>query len=455
MLKTLIRPGTASPAERYDITRGSLARNIWYMGWPIVLSQLLFMAPNLYDAIWLGRLGSGAQAAAGLATSIRMTMISVLMALSGGGGAVVARYLGAKDEENANLAVLQSVLMMIVSAGLLGVVGVVFAEPLMRLAGADDTVLPLAVRYARILFAGLIAMELVPSVSGMLSGAGAPHAALGIRVAATVALVVAEPPLVLWLGLEGAVLALVGSNVVGTLWGLGILIAGRAPVRIDLHKLRLNFSMMGRILRIALPAVIQRGTPNLAQSLLTRLISGYGSETLAAWVIVQRVIQFAQVPGIGLARTTPAMVGQNLGAGKPERAERAVSLIARLALGSMVVVLAGLLLFAPQVMSLFSDDPLTLSIGVYILRVLSLGYLAFTLNNVYDFAQAGAGDTVSPMVINLVALWLVQIPLAYLLSRALGLGSNGIWLALTIGWTVQAALMYWRYRQGRWKLKRI
>jgi Na+-driven multidrug efflux pump len=106
-------------------------------------------------------------------------------------------------------------------------------------------------------------------------------------------------------------------------------------------------------------------------------------------------------------------------------------------------------------MSLFSDDAVTLSMGTYVLRVLSLGYLAFALNNVYDFAQAGAGDTVSPMVINLVSLWLVQIPLAYLLSRALGLGSNGVWLALTIGWTIQAALMYWRYRQGRWKLKRI
>jgi putative MATE family efflux protein len=298
-------------------------------------------------------------------------------------------------------------------------------------------------------------MEMVPSVSGMLSSAGAPRAALGIRLAATLTLVISEPLLVPWLGLEGAVLALVGSNVVGTLWGLAILVAGRAPVRIDLHRLRLDIPMMGRILRIALPAVIQRGTPNLAQSLLMRLVSGYGPETLAAWVVARRVFQFAQVPGIGLARTTPAMVGQNLGAKKPERAERAVSLIARLVLGSMVVVLAGLMLLASQVMSLFSKDPATLTMGVHILRVLSLGYLAFALNNVYDFAQAGAGDTVSPMVINLVALWLVQIPLAYLLSQALGLGSNGVWLALTIGWTVQAALMFWRYRQGRWKLKRI
>jgi putative MATE family efflux protein len=454
MLKSLTRSRTRA-AGGHDITQGSLARNIQYMAWPMLLTQFLFMAPNLYDAVWLGRLGSGAQAAAGLATSIRMTMISLLMALSGGSGAVVARYVGAKDRKNANLAVLQAVLLMIVSSGTLGVIGVVFSEPLMRLAGADATVLPLAVRYARILFAGLIAMEMVPSVGGMLSSAGAPHLGMWMRVWAMGSLLVAEPLLVRWLGLEGASLAMVGSNVVGMLWGLGVLIWGRAPIRIDVHDLRLDFPMMGRILRIALPAVIQRGTPNLAQSLLMRLISAYGPETLAAWVVAQRIFQFAQTPSLGLARSTPAMVGQNLGAGRPERAERAVSLIARVVMVTTVVVLVSLAIWAPQVMSLFSDDPDTLPIGVNILRVLSLGYLAFSLTNVYDFAQAGAGDTVSPMVINLLALWLVQIPLAFALSPLLGLGANGIWLAMVIGWIVQAALMYRRYRQGRWKLKQI
>ncbi|UCC64466.1 MAG: MATE family efflux transporter [Anaerolineae bacterium] len=454
MLKALRRLKTR-PTNRHDITRGSLVGNIWQLAWPITLSQLLFMAPDLYDAVWLGRLGSEAQAAAGLATSARITMISVLMALSGGSGAVVARYVGAKDQENANLAALQAVILMVLASGGLGVVGVIFAEPLMRLVGADATVLPLAVRYARILFAGLIAMEMVPSVGGMLNAAGAPGVGLTMRLWSMGTMLVAEPLLVKWLGLEGAVLALVGSNVVGTLWGLGVLVAGRATVRIDVHNLRLDFPMMRRILRIALPAILQCGTPNLAMSLLMRLVSSYGATTLAAWVVARRVLNFAQMPSMGLARVTPAMVGQNLGAGQPQRAERAVSLIARTVVGVTVVVLGGLVLFAPQVMALVSEDAGSISAGVHIIRALSLGYLAFALNGVYDAAQTGAGDTVSPMAINVIALWLVQIPLAYLLSRTLGLGANGVWLALVIGWFAQAALKTWRYRQGHWKSKQI
>jgi len=454
MLKALMRPQTR-PASRHDITRGSLVRNIWHLAWPITLSQFLFMLPSLYDAVWLGKLGSGAQAAAGLAMSVRITMISVLMALSGGSGAVVARYVGAKDQEKANLAVLQAVILMIAASGSLGLIGVIFAEPLMRLAGADADVLPLAVRYARILFAGLMAMEMVPSVGGMMNAAGAPHVQLGMMLWSMGTMLIAEPLLVNWLGLEGAVLALVGSNTVGMVWGLGMLVAGRAPVRIDVHNLRLDFPMMKRILRVALPAILQRGTPNLAMSLLMRFISSYGAATLAAWVVAQRIFSFAQIPSMGLSGVAPAVVGQNLGAGQAQRAERAVSLIARAVAGIMIVVLGCLALLAPQVMALFSDDAESVSIGGHIIRVLSLGYLAYGVNMVFDLAQVGAGDTVSPMAINLVALWLAQIPLAYLLSRPFGLGADGIWLALAIGWFVQAALMIWRYRQGHWKRKRI
>ena len=454
MLKTK-RPSGSGSTKRHDITQGSLYSNILHLAWPILLSQLLFMAPDLYDGVWLGRIGSSAQAAAGLASSTRFTMISVLMALSGGSGAVVARYVGAKDQENANLAVLQGVILMIVSSSTLGLIGVLFAEPLMRLAGADAEVLPLAVRYGRILFAGLIAMEMVPSMSGMLNAAGAPGVGLTMRTWVMVSMLISEPLLVRWLGLEGAVLALVGSNAVGMFWGLGVLLSGRAPVRIDVRDLRLDFGMMKRILRIAGPGILQRGTPNLANSVLTRLISSYGATTLAAWSVVQRIARFAQTPSMGLAFVVPAMVGQNLGAGKPQRAERAVSLIARIVTGIMIVVLGGLAVLAPQAMSLFSDDAETVSAGVRILRILSLGYLAFGFNWVFDAAQAGAGDTTSPMVINMIALWLVQIPLALLLARAIGLGSNGIWVAMVIGWFAQAALMVWRYKQGRWKLKQI
>jgi len=444
-----------TPSLQRDITQGSLARNIWHLAWPMTISQLFFMLPSVYDAIWLGQLGPGAQAAAGLTMSVRYTMISVLMALSIGGGAVVSRYVGAKDQDKANLATLQAVVLMIAASGTLGVIGLIFAQPLLTLAGADADTLPLAVRYARIIFAGLIAMEMVPSVGSVINATGAPQVMLGMTLLSTGSLLVAEPLLVRWLGLEGAALALIGSNTAGMLWGLAFLAAGRAPVRLDLRNLRLDFPMMRRILRVTLPAVLQRGTPNLAMSLLTRLVSSYGAPTLAAWVIVRRVADFALIPSMGLSRAAPAMVGQNLGAAQPDRAARSVGLIARAVTLAEGGVLSLLVLFAPQVMALFSRDPRTAAIGVHVIRVLSVGYLALTLNYLFDVAQAGAGDTLSPMVINLVALWIIQVPLALLLSRPLGLRADGIWLALVLSWILQAALMGLRFRQGRWKLKQV
>ena len=443
------------PRYQRDITQGSLARNIWDLTWPITISQTLFMLPSVYDAIWLGQLGRDAQAAAGLTMSVRFTMISVLMALSLSSGAVVSRYIGAKDQDRANLAALQAVILMIAASGSLGLVGMIFARPLLILAGANGATLPLALRYARIIFAGLIAMEMVPSVGGMINAAGAPKVMLSMTLWSTGTLLVAEPLLVRWLGLEGAALALIGSNSAGMLWGLGLLVAGRAPVRLDLRHLRLDFPMMGRILRIALPAVLQRGTPNLAMSILTRLVSAYGAPTLAAWVIAQRISGFALIPSMGLSRSTPAMVGQNLGAAQPERAARSVSLTSRAVTLVGGSILGLLVLFAPQVMALFSHDAETISIGVHVIRMLSIGYLGLALNFVFDAAQAGAGDTLSPMIINLISMWLIQVPLAYLLSRPAGLGADGIWLALALGWILQATLMGLRFRQGRWKLKRV
>lgn len=164
------------------------------------------------------------------------------------------------------------------------------------------------------------------------------------------------------------------------LWGLGVLVTGRADVHLDLRNLRLDFAMMGRILRITLPAVIQRGTPNLAMAYFIRLVSSYGAPTLAAWVVAKRIADFVLIPSMGLSHTAPAMVGQNLGAAQPERAVRSVSLIAR-----SVALVAGctfglLALLAPQVMAPFSHDTETISIGAHVIRMLSVGSLGLALN---------------------------------------------------------------------------
>ncbi|MBN1247042.1 MAG: MATE family efflux transporter [Anaerolineae bacterium] len=430
---------------------GSLARAIWRLAWPITLSQALFMLPNLYDSFWLGRLGSTAQAAAGLAVSVRVTMISVLMALSGASGAVVARFVGADDEDGANLATLQAIILMTASSGALGVLGYVLAEPLMRLAGADAAVLPAAVSYARVIFAGLIALELLPSVGGMLNTAGAPHIRLTMTLWMMGTQLVAEPLLAQRFGVAGAAAAVVTANAVGVLWGLGVLLSGRAAIRIDLHNLRLDFPIMGRIIRVALPSVVQRGAPNLANSLLIRLISSYGSPVLAAWIVTTRVLGVVQVPGMGLASAAGAMIGLNLGARQIPRAEKAVRWIVRIALTITAVLVLFLLVAAPWVLSWFGLETEALAPGAAMLRWVALGYLIQTVTLVYDAAQVGAGDTLSPMLVNLASLWLVQLPLAWLLSSIVGLGPHGIWWGLIAGWGTQAFLMVWRYRAARWQ----
>lgn len=434
---------------------GGLARAIWRLAGPITLSQALFMLPSLYDSLWLGRLGNGAQAAAGLAMSVRVTMISVLMALSSASGAVVARYVGADDEDGANLATLQAVILMAVSSGVLGLIGFVFAEPLMRLAGADPEVLPSAVTYARVIFAGLIAMELLPSIGGMLNTAGAPQIRLTMMLCMLSTQLVAQPLLTQRFGLVGAATAVVLGNAAGMSWGLGVLLSGRAALRIDIRNLRLDLPTMGRIVRVALPAVVQRGAPNLANSLLIRLIAAYGSPILAAWVVTTRVMGVMQVPAMGLSGAAAAMVGINMGADQIPRAEKAVRWIARVALAITAVLALFLLVAAPWVLSWFKLDLAAMAPGAAMLRWIAVGNLLFTVTLVYDGAQVGAGDTLSPMLVNLAALWLVQLPLAWLLTQVIDLGPQSLWWSLLAGYAVQAALMVKRYRAARWQKQTI
>jgi len=239
------------------------------------------------------------------------------------------------------------------------------------------------------------------------------------------------------------------------IWGLSVLVSGRGPVWVDLRNLRVDWKMMGRILRVTLPAIIQRGTPNLAMSILMRLVSAYGAPAVAAWTVTQRIFSLATIPCMGLYRSTGAMVGQNLGARQPDRAERAVRLIARAALLLGVVILALLAAAAPQVMAWFSDDPETIQAGTVVLRAFGLQMLALNTGFVFDGGLGGAGDTMSPMVLNLISIWLVQVPLAFLLPGWLGLDAYGVWIALTTGRLVQWLLMWLRFNQGKWKLQQI
>jgi len=451
----------ASKQRAKDYTSGNLTRNIWDLSWPSVVSMSLFSIPNILDGMWIGRLGANALAAVGIGMALRITMISPLMALSGASGAIVARYVGAKDQERANLAVLQAVMLFAVTAGAIGLIGLAFIEPLLRLAGATGEILPLAASYVRIIFIGLIAMEMVPSAGSMFVAAGSPELSLRVNLLVAFVTMASEPILVLGLGafsgwgIAGAALALVLGNSCGMLYALFLLLTRQAPVWIDVHRLQLDWAMIARIVRIALPAVIQRGTPNLAQSILIRLISAYGAAPLATYNVVMRVIHFALIPSMGTSRSAGALVGQNLGARQPERAGRAAMSIVAIA-STLAICLIGIATLSGRtVLYLFTADAEVIAQGVHIMSIIGLGQVFFMASLTFDNSLTGAGDTLSPMVINTFVLWAIQLPLTYLLSRGLGWRSEGIWWAIVISQVCLATLMTLRFRQGHWKLKEI
>ena len=442
--------------QTLDITHGRLRDNIWQLSWPLMVSQVLSFFPGLYDAYWLGRLGPYGLAAATLAMSLRVTMISVLMALSGASGAVIARYVGARDHEQANLAASQAVLLFVVAAGSLGIIGLIFAEPLLTLVGASGDLLAPTVAYARVIFVGLIAMELVPSMGGMLSSAGNPQFSLQMNLLALSSFLVLEPVFIaLGLDVSGAALALITANAIGMVYGLYLLSSGQAAVRIEFRLLRPDWTMMKRILRIAGPGVLQRGLPNLANTVLMRFMAAYGAAPLAAFSLFGRLVGLLLVPAGGLSSAAPAMVGQNLGANQPARAARAGWLIAGGAVVSSVALLGLLTVLAGPVFAWFTDDPATIATAVHVIGVLALYRVLMALGVAMDGGLTGAGDTVSPMVINILALWVVQIPVVWLFSTYLRWGADGIWWGLVIGMGVQSLLLTLRFHQGSWQRLRI
>jgi putative MATE family efflux protein len=264
-------------------------------------------------------------------------------------------------------------------------------------------------------------------------------------------------PLLIWLGLGvgGAGLALALANTIGMCYGLYLLASGKAAVRIERRYVRLDWEMTRRILRIAIPGIAQRGLPNLASTILMRLMAAYGAAPLAAFSLFGRLAMLLLIPAGGLSGATPAMVGQNLGAGQPGRAARAATLIAGSATVIATVILGLLTIFAGPALALFTSDPQTIAVGVNAVWALAIYRVLVTLGFVIDGALTGAGDTVSPMVINIIALWMVQLPAVWLFSTRLGWGVDGIWWGLVIGMAAQALLMAARFRQGRWQRVRI
>jgi len=374
-----------------------------------------------------------------------------------GGMAVVARHLGAKEQRRADHAVMQTILLVLGMVFLLSVIGYALAPTLLAWMGAEGALLDEAVTYCRVIFPGLLFLEMLPSVNGVMRGAGHPEYTLRSNVVNVGVMMVAEPVLVLGLGpiprlgVAGAGAALVLGSAAGVAVQILTLLRGTAGVTIHLADARPDLGVMGRVLKVALPTAVQRFSPNLSNAILLRLISGLGTDVLTAYSVVSRFFTFLQCLSMGIGSAVTALVGQNLGGGKPKRAEMATVLGIRASIGTSVAAYGLLNLASGPILGLFLQEEPVVAIATWALLFMMASGTGAGWLWVVGSALAGAGDAVSPMLANMAALWLVQLPACWALSGPLGMGPTGIWLGMALGYLAGALALTARFRRGSWK----
>ncbi|MEA3406550.1 MAG: MATE family efflux transporter, partial [Chloroflexota bacterium] len=440
---------------------GSLPRQILGLSLPSIVELALLSVGGVLHAFWMGRVGDLALAAVTMGTSLRLVLISPMMGLSAGGMAVVARRCGADDTRRADHATMQAVLLIIFFVIPLAILGQLMGPTFLKWMGAKEKVLQDAIAYLRIVFGGLLFMEALPSINGVIRGAGYPEYTLRINFVSVVVMSLVETVLVLGvgpfpaLGVRAAGWATVLGSASGVMAQFLVLLGGKAGVRLHWRDLCPDLGVMRQILRIAIPTTAQRFSPNLTNALLIKLMAYLGNDVLAAYSVLSRVRGFLRCAYTGVGNVTATMVGQNLGAEKPERAQRAVTLATVGGVFGTLLLFGGLNLWPTAVLGLFNLAPAAMEIAIVAVGYATLFDGGMAWSFIVGRALAGAGDALSPMVVNMASLWLVQLPLCWLLSVKVGLGHVGVWLGLAVSYLVSGAAMTLRFRQGYWKKIKI
>ncbi|PYX58822.1 MAG: MATE family efflux transporter [Acidobacteria bacterium] len=444
-----------------DFTTGSLNRAILLLAIPMVLEMVLESLFAVVDVFWVGRLGANAVATVGLTESMLTLVFAVAMGLSLSTTAMVARRIGEKDPEGAAVAGVQAIALGLGVSVAIGVPCFLLAPHLLRLMGASTDIVAVGTSYARIALGGSGVVLLLFLNNAIFRGAGDAAIAMRLLWVSNIINLFLDPCLIFgWgpfprLGVTGAAVATLTGRSIGLAYQFYRLLRGTERIRILRRQIRLNFEVLARLVRVSITGILQFAIAHTSWIGLVRIVSMFGAAALAGYTIAIRVIIFVILPSWGLSNAAATLVGQNLGAKQPERAEASVwrtGFYNMLFLGTIGVLFV---LFAEPVVRLFTHDPSVVPLGASCLRILSYGNIGYAYGMVMLQAFNGAGDTVTPTIVNLFGFWFLEIPLAYWLAIKAGLHSNGVFFSIVIAEAAIAVAGILLFRRGRWKLQQI
>ena len=447
--------------EHYDYTSGSLDRAILLLSIPMVLEMAMESLFGIVDVFFVARLGHDAVATVGLTESLLSILFGVALGLSLATTAMVARRIGEKDNEGAAVAAVQSVIIGLIVSFVVGLIGFTMSPRLLAAMGAPESIVRTGSSYTMLMLGGSVAIFLLFLINGIFRGAGDAALALRTLWLSNGINIVLDPCLINgWgpfphMGVMGAAVATTIGRGTGVLFQLYMLFGGASRVVVLRRHLRVEPEVLWRLLRVSITGIIQFLIATASWLGLVRIISVFGSAAVAGYTIAIRMFIFFLLPAWGMCNAAATLVGQNLGAKKPERSEAAVYKTGTYNMMYLGVIAALFIAFPDWLSRIFTSEPEVIAVSTRCLRTVALGNLCYAWGMVMAQAFNGAGDTRTPTIVNFFCYWLFQIPLAYVLAIRENWGPTGVFTAIPAAETALAAASLVLFRRGGWKRKKI
>jgi putative MATE family efflux protein len=448
--------------EQQDYTKGSINHAIILLSVPMIIEMGMESIFAVVDVFFVSQLhDNDALGAVGLTESVLSLVYSLAFGLSMGATALVARRVGEKDEKGAEESAVQALYLGLITSLVLTIAGLFFSQHILRFMGGSESLIENNGSYAQIMFGGSFTIVMLFMINGIFRGAGDASLAMKALLIANAMNIILDPVFIFGLGpipaygVKGAAIATNIGRGIGVMFQLYHLIKGSSVVKLHFNNFILRGNIIWNMVKVSTGGIVQMLIGSASWIFLMRIMSGFGSAPLAGYFIAIRIIIFAILPAWGMANASATLVGQNLGAGQPERAEKSVW---RAGLMNMIFLAGITVLFfsmAEYILHFFSNDPEVLYHGKQCLQIISIGYVFYAYGMVINQSFNGAGDTLTPTLISIIGFWVMQIPLAYGLATYLEIGPIGVYTAIVIAESAMAVIGIFIFRQGRWKLIKV
>lgn len=448
--------------EIKKFTEGPILKALLTLSIPIMLANMFQSLYSLTDTFWVGRLGTNAVAAVSISFPIIFLLISMGAGLATAGAILVSQYKGSGDTKKVNHVCAQTLIMMVTVSIITSLIGYFLSPFAMRIMGAENAIMADAVGYLQISFIGIVFLFGFFVFQALMRGIGDVKTPFIIVFATVLLNLILDPLFIMgygWVpayGVRGAAIATIGTQGLATLIGFIMIFGGRHEISLKIKDLKPDFKLLKKMFKLGLPASVEQSTRALGMTIITALVAVFGSLALAAYGIGIRIFSFIIIPAIGLSMAVSTVVGQNIGAEKIDRAEKTAKQGALLSFVSLTFVGILIFIFARTLSAFFiPGEEAAIATSTLFIRIISLTFGFIGVQQVLNGTFRGSGNTSYAMAVSLVAVWLIQFPSAYLLSRYTNLGETGIWWSFAIsniGGCIFAIILLSR---GTWKKKRL